>query len=193
MSKLTKREKILINLLIIVVVLYASLNFLILPAFNNLNDIKTQKENASISKFEMQSKINNLEAMQNNTIKTQNEIKVLLDGFDLMAPNEQVERKISDILLANNFTINKLTINDADKAFPQLENGDATKEYIKKKYVISEIYGSVNNLTNIMDYVNNLKSIRISYLNLEGNFNDLNQNINISIEFEVFMYENIAS
>ena len=91
--------------------------------------------------------------------------------------NNQIDRKITKLLLDNNLTPSRLSITTPNKE---------DTAYVESRFISVQVTGELADLINAIDYVNKQNSICIDGYSLAMAEED--EEISISLDFEVFMY-----
>ncbi|HAN21667.1 MAG TPA: hypothetical protein DCP51_08360 [Clostridiales bacterium] len=186
MRNLTKREKVLLYILSLVIIFSSSMYFLIMPSMQNLDNLRIELDEAKLNKLDMSAKLNNLEYIQDRIIKTKEEINSHSSKFYPYMENNEIENLITDILIEHNMPPRSLSIDDSIKLLdPSLDQSQTIAVYVTKTYVSTSVQGSFEDLKNLIGDIAELDSIRISAFTTEGNMEEL---ITFSIDFEVFTY-----
>lgn len=94
MRKLTKREKVLITLLLVLTVLYGSINFLIAPAFKTMGEKELRRDGIALEKLMVEGKVNSEDSLRKIFEKSQVLHEELSRTFIKLLPNEDVDKSI---------------------------------------------------------------------------------------------------
>lgn len=185
MKNLSKREKVLLYVLALVMIFSFSLYYLIIPSIEKLDDVKIQLEETKLLKLEMSEKLQSIENKRNNITKTNQEINSISSEFLPLMENNEIESLITGILVNHNMAPEKLLISDSQEAVSVSDEPGLS--YVTKRYISTKMNGTFADLKEVIGDIDERGSLRISAFTTDGN---LEQNIDISIDFEVFMYDN---
>lgn len=189
MSKLSRREKVLLYLLACVMIIAGALKFLILPSIEDMNDIQTKIDEAMLTEIEMKAKISNKDAVKANVSKTTEEINTLAEDFYSLMPNEDIDSLITELLISKALVPDSMIISPLTDALSDSAESQSAYSCIKMCYVNVHAIGTYSDLSRLIEEVSDDKALRISAFNIEGSYGSTDEAVSISIDFEVFMYD----
>lgn len=181
MKKLTKREKFLINFLIVLILLFVGVRFLVLPAYNE--NIQKEEESLTLSKTRKQ--VETLLKDKENTIKTLDEItKEYMNKNSLVieqSENEKIDLIITSLCMQNSLTPKSLLINEDKESNQEQDTEKKETNVIKRKSVSVITNKDYTALTNLITKINSLNYITIDSFSLKMPQEEVDMDINFSI------------
>ena len=170
MSKLSKRERILVILLLVLGLTILPIHYLLTPSYNNWITAKEDLQSAELEKSLVQQKLLSKEQTYDTLIKTRDEFKEnrLLPMPD--SSNEYIDQLVTTFILDSGLQPINLSISqfEDEESQEELDPGDLAGR-LKNSTVIKEFSVSVSvkgSMTNLIELVS--MSNDTSYLNIES-------------------------
>lgn len=185
--KLTKREKILLYILLCFVILIGGLYVLVLPALNAKTDLEQSYQQALAKKNELQSTIDQYGNLDEALKEIQEKIIAVKENFQPLQPNEDIDALLTSKMLAYGLQPLSLTMNEIQE-LPLAAYGEEVIEgvdLIKSTQVTISFAGSSTAMGQLMDDINQIPGYLIQNLT----FDNKSTNEPISISFNLYFME----
>lgn len=115
--KLSKREKVLIYLLIWIGLLVGGVSYVLIPQFNERASLKDSYSEANTKKIEMKSTIDSKDEVETQKVEYIEKAKEMTKYFQPNSVNEDMDRLITGLALSSGLTPSQLDIgNDLSKS-----------------------------------------------------------------------------
>lgn len=175
-TKLTNRDKILLTVLAVFLVIAGFVVFLILPSIDKRSELEAQITEAETQQEEMESEISMLPAYQKKKEENEAKRKELIQDLYPMMENQEIDKMITNMILdmglmARDFTVSVRPENrnltpyaasamGLEEALAQQDKAQGTEEDTSGNEIyISDIsvtaIGSLENLQNLIDSITN--------------------------------------
>jgi len=197
---LSKREKIMLFSAGVIVVLYVSIQFVILPLSTRYNEALNERERLSSEKSAHDMEAASLPSLRERSTDTQAKFKELTDGYPVIIPNDEIDNLLTSLVNTNNLRPTSLRIApitapstppvqdieyDEDGNPIEAEEVPPIPEFIKVTVQVS-VTGSYQSLLRLIDEVADIKYIHLSNVGFTQNRQDnMGELSTISLTFEL--------
>ena len=210
MNTLTKREKFLIFVAIIVFLIFAVFQLGINPLYKNYIESTDEYNTLYAEKQFVENKIKNEEKNRTNYQKIKKQYENIEKRYPALIPSEEVDKILTDLCVKNNLKTTHLGLStpveyiwqpekNTIRNIPQnvaVSNENSPSQPEEEKPVPAfvivtatmNLNGTYNAMKNLVNAVDKIDYIRITQLSLSGKqVKNANQKANISVIFEVTM------
>ncbi len=174
LGKLSKRERVLIYILLILVIITAMFYFLVKPAADRNSRLATELLNKQSEEMVVR---HNISSLENQKTKTKELHEIITKENEEIFPilsNDEVDLLVTSLMLNFNMAPNSLNISNAylkqmlsyGETKPQDEN-DVLKVYTSA--VTVKLSGTLTDLVDLLDHLENVRSIRVINYSVSGN------------------------
>ena len=192
---MTKREKLLVFIMVAVAMVALSVQFAIIPLYSGyaekddrLNDLEIQKMNAD-SRFAQE--FGTRDAFNRALLATED----IRSSFPNEIPTEFVDQRITELCFANNVVPRSLSMTaPRGMSIPTFDSENTTDRYPPAYQSVTatmRLSGSYNQLLQLVGAVDQLADINLTRLRFEGDIAEMGDRTNISATFEIIMLSNI--
>jgi len=115
-QELSKREKILIFIAVIVVLVFVAFQFFIMPVYSKYTAKSDEYDNLSYEKEQLDMKIRSEELTRNNYIDLENDFMEIKESYPAVMSNEELDRMMTGLCLENKLNPVKLEISVEETA-----------------------------------------------------------------------------
>lgn len=185
MNRFSKREKVLIYIMLFVVIIIGSVTFLIVPQKKKLDSLRDKREDLKIQQQTFMSDIYLIHSYKSMIEKSKKDISALEPDFFTIMSNEEVESFFSELILSKGLIPESLSIADIVVKTPSDSNKDDSSDKesednsesdapavknIKSVSVYFEVTGSFDSVNSLMkDITDNRKLVLLSFNACEQN------------------------
>lgn len=191
--KFTKREKVLLYILLCIILIVGSVFLLILPSYDKYNDLKTEHQNAQLELQSTRASIIDYTDLDKQIKKTSKELKQVKNKFYSEMEKEEVDSMITNMVIEHGLTPSSLSVTDAAnenvisyKTFTKNKNAtsDKSENQLKVYNVNMTVSGTITNLQTLVNDANKSKTLKVASVNYSGQDSDEKE---MTITFKVFM------
>lgn len=195
-KKLTKREKILLYILFIILILYGVGMFVVKPLFDKHGELETELFNLELKEFEVRSSINNYDRYKEDILQLETEVDELFARMNPVLSNQQLDAFVTEIAIRNNLVLRSFNVNGPvpKEILPYMQKDDKEEAVTVQVMRISlRFEGSMKDFERILDLFLETGTIRIESCNIisgaDGSLGEKAANVSIVMTFEVYMHE----
>ncbi|MDF2568081.1 MAG: hypothetical protein K0R90_1537 [Oscillospiraceae bacterium] len=191
MSKLTKREKVMLIGLVCFCLITAGVYFFILPALERYNGLEAKIAEEKIVRQQMQTGIGDKELLAQQTEKLNSEVESLSVQYYVRMTDSEIDQLVTGMLLKHKLKPQSMNIGSSElTALETYGNTSSEEKTMATEMLMSNVSvkasGAKKDLISLIDEVSSKKSIRIKNFNFSS---EKKEGGNITINFEVLMYE----
>ncbi|HHT94194.1 MAG TPA: hypothetical protein GXZ66_11935 [Clostridiaceae bacterium] len=194
--KLTKREKVLLYILLVILILYGIGMFVVKPLFDRHSELENTLFELELKEFEVRSGINNYERYKEEIVELETEVDELLSRMNPVLSNQQIDAFVSEIAIRNNIVLKSFNVTGpfTKEILPYMQSDKKEEAVNVQAMRISiRLEGSMEDFENILDLFSETGTIRIETCNiLSGEGGSLGEdvsNVGIVMTFEIYMHE----
>jgi len=193
---ITKREKILLFGAGLVLILYLSIQFAIIPLSNAYNTALDQRDQLRTERDAHDMEASVLPGLRNRSTETRERFYELTSGYPMLVPNELTDQRLTSLCGENNMRIVSLRFSPRPVVPPTppqyddegniIEEDEDTHYYPIFTYVTAfmNVTGNYSSLMNLIDEVVETTYIRLTSASFTRNFTEPEMST-ISLTFEV--------
>lgn len=196
LNKLTKREKVLLYILLLVVIIASIGTFITKPLLDKNSELRDELFELEADEFLIRYGISKLEMEKKNVIDLEDEVQELLGGIYPKMGNNEIDTLVTDIVLLYNLEPQSINISSAAmRDFnPYMEKTEETdKLNILTSTVNIRLVGMVEDLKALLDLLYGTRAMKVSSCNITpGEMGSLGGEVapvNIFLSFEIYMHE----
>ena len=101
----SKREKILLFSMGLLLILYLCIQFVILPLANRYFEGRQQRDNLISEKHRVEADINNRPAIESENREAGQRFEAIKSEYPLLVPNEEVDTILTNLCILNGFRV----------------------------------------------------------------------------------------
>ena len=165
---LSKREKILLFSAGLVVVLYLSIQFVILPLASRYIDSVTERNHLREEQAKVDADIAQRPAIESENAEANRRFDELKQEYPLLVPNEEVVTTLTNLCILNGLSPSRLNITSTPPT-AQKEGEDTAASQFTVITATVNVSGSYESLTKLLDEVDTKQYIRISNMSYSVN------------------------
>lgn len=203
-KKLSSREKILIYILVILLIVCFGWLILLQPQLTSHTSLKSSKDSLELQLTELKatSSSSSTEDIKTQIMNVNQEIKALNDQFYNLMSKEDIDQLITNLTIEHkisptNLTMSEITqthLEDKNKKDSSSDSSDTDESSESKKDDSSYVYtcvvtqtckGTKANLVNLMEDVKNMSGLHINSVAYENSTG----NLDLTITYTVYMVE----
>lgn len=203
-KKLSSREKTLIYILVILLIVCFGWLILLQPQLTSHTSLKSSKDNLELQLTELKvtSSSSSTEDIKTQIMNVNQEIKALNDQFYNLMSKEDIDQLITNLTIEHkisptNLTMSEITqthLEDKNKKDSSSDSSDTDESSDSKKDDSSYVYtcvvtqtckGTKANLVNLMEDVKNMSGLHINSVAYENSTG----NLDLTITYTVYMVE----
>ena len=195
---LSKREKILILVAVVVVLIYGAFQFGITPVYNKYSEKQLKYEDLSYEKKLLDEKLKNRYDIRENYTNSEENFIEIKEQYPNIMSNEEIDRVLTGICLQNKLNPTLLGISDGTASGKTLGQQASKKEETQKTSFFTVVTATMNlrgdyaSLKGLINTVNEIAYIRISRVSFSFDREGTGASAsNISVFFEVTMLNNV--
>jgi len=188
---LSKREKILLGILILVGMLYLSIQFLILPLVARYMDDIQERNTLTTERARVDENISIKELLVRENEDAGQRFEAIKQEYPLLIPNEEIDTFLTNLCFKNYLRPTSLNIAMPSVPAPPAQVGEEdTQEPPKPLFTIitvtMQLTGTYNSLARMVEEVDAMQHVRITNLSFTANQSEEETDIGrISIDFEL--------
>ena len=185
MSKgLSKREKIMISILAVFVIITGFVYFAIMPAYGRYTASVERLKGLELENTITEDKLNREEAARQGYMNSAALLDEIIKTYPAVMPNEGIDRLLTGMCLRNGLNALSLSLSDnaADTAAQPFSITTANMN-------LSGSYSQFKSLIREAESIKYLRIVKAAYT--ESGVTQRQGSSNINISFEVFMYNDI--
>lgn len=203
-KKLSSREKTLIYILVILLIVCFGWLILLQPQLTSRTSLKSSKDSLELQLTELKatSSSSSTEDIKTQIMNVNQEIKALNDQFYNLMSKEDIDQLITNLTIEHkisptNLTMSEITqthLEDKNKKDSSSDSSDTDESSESKKDDSSYVYtcvvtqtckGTKANLVNLMEDVKNMSGLHINSVAYENSTG----NLDLTITYTVYMVE----
>lgn len=203
-KKLSSREKTLIYILVILLIVCFGWLILLQPQLTSHTSLKSSKDSLELQLTELKatSSSSSTEDIKTQIMNVNQEIKALNDQFYNLMSKEDIDQLITNLTIEHkisptNLTMSEITqthLEDKNKKDSSSDSSDTDESSDSKKDDSSYVYtcvvtqtckGTKANLVNLMEDVKNMSGLHINSVDYENSTG----NLDLTITYTVYMVE----
>ena len=203
-KKLSSREKTLIYILVILLIVCFGWLILLQPQLTSHTSLKSSKDSLELQLTELKatSSSSSTEDIKTQIMNVNQEIKALNDQFYNLMSKEDIDQLITNLTIEHkisptNLTMSEITqthLEDKNKKDSSSDSSDTNESSDSKKDDSSYVYtcvvtqtckGTKANLVNLMEDVKNMSGLHINSVAYENSTG----NLDLTITYTVYMVE----
>ncbi len=198
-TQITARDRLLLALLLIIVILAGSVNYLILPALNRKADLEIELDDLRTQKKEMAYIIASGEAAAAELTLAQQQLAAAIERLPVALSNKELDTLITGLELRCNLLPTALTIQDAKETvvLPYNRAAEAAKQTggsLLTSMLTLKCSGSQTDFLRFMDLLSaEYNYIRLTKFAVTAAIEDVGAigatEMDISCSFEIYMYQ----
>ena len=204
LKKLSSREKTLIYILVILLIVCFGWLILLQPQLTSHTSLKSSKDSLELQLTELKatSSSSSTEDIKTQIMNVNQEIKALNDQFYNLMSKEDIDQLITNLTIEHkisptNLTMSEITqthLEDKNKKDSSSDSSDTDESSDSKKDDSSYVYtcvvtqtckGTKANLVNLMEDVKNMSGLHINSVAYENSTG----NLDLTITYTVYMVE----
>ena len=191
--KFTKREKVLLYMLLCVLLIVGSIFFLILPSYEKYNDLKASHQTAELELQSARASIIDYTDLDKQIKQTAKELKNIKKKFYAEMKKEEVDSLITNLVIEHGLTPSSLSVTDATKesvisyeTFTKNSNASSNEStnQLKVYNVNMTVSGTILNLQTLVNDANKSKTLKVASVNYSEQESDEKE---MTVTFKVFM------
>ncbi len=201
MSKFSKRERILIFVMIIVAIVIGSLVFLIVPKYKELGKLQSSLDTLKMEKQTLMSDLYLMPTYENTLKQSEEKIAEISSKLFSKMSNDEIDKLMSTMITVKGLDLRKLQIDDVIDVLEESEEvatsdeDDMGEEYkqgqdtqtvtqaVQKKSVYIELTGEIGNINALVDEIT--KNKKLVLLSFSSKPNKTNVNATLIIQFNM--------
>ncbi|MCL2627169.1 MAG: hypothetical protein FWD44_00535 [Oscillospiraceae bacterium] len=196
MTKITKREKILLFAVLVLAILYVSIQFALVPLSQRYSTAQRERDRLSNEKFTHEMAVANLPSLRAQNTEAQQNFDKLTAGYSKLVPNEETDHMLTTLCLNKNLILRSLGFATRPPEPPRPiigYNDDGTPIYAERRVDVFTTVttfvtgnGSYENMLNLLEEVSNTEYMRLSSVNFaQGWQGETANSASITLTFEV--------
>lgn len=189
--ELTKREKVLILIAILLLLTYLVVQFAIYPLFNRYFDDIAERNSLQTEKVQVETKIANSTRIEDDFLAAKEEFDKIIQQYPLLIPNEEIDRTLTDLCISNGLKPTALRFTDSYGA-PQVEVNDESINEDDASYLFTVVVATMNMTSDYDSLMSLIDDVEASeYINIVNlgyavvNSSDEDDYANITMTFEL--------
>ena len=184
---LSKREKILLFAAGLVVILYLSVQFVILPLATRYVSSLSERDHLRTEQAKIDADINNKAAIENENREANQRFEAIKKEYPLLVPNEEVATILTNLCITNGLSPSMLSISPPPTATTQTtQEGEEQSESLFTIITATiNVSGTYNSLTRLLDEVDEKQFIRITNMTYREQRQQNDDAINVLPETDV--------
>lgn len=204
MATLTKREKLLLYILLCIVIVVGGFYFLVSPALNRQLEAREALNLKQTEQLQAEQAIATIVRSKEALDKVQNEIKVLEGKYLSEADNEQIDTLITNLCIAHGLTPTQLSMTDRqalalpkygesaeETAAAQGTEGSTQQSPVQVMSITIATKGNLSALTSLADAIKDIPYLQINAASASEPSGSTYKDgaLDITVDFEVYLYE----
>ena len=194
---LSKREKILLGILLLVGILYLSIQFLILPLVARYMDDLQERNSLASEKARVEENFRNEALLERENEDASQRFEAIKQEYPLLIPNEEIDTFLTNLCFKNYLRPTSLSIAMPTAPTPPppptegVEGEESTQEPVEGLFTIvtatMQLTGTYNALGRLVEEVDRMQHVRITNLSFTANQSEEETSDigRISIDFEL--------
>ena len=189
-KKLSSREKTLIYILVILLIVCFGWLILLQPQLTSHTSLKSSKDSLELQLTELKvtSSSSSTEDIKTQIMNVNQEIKALNDQFYNLMSKEDIDQLITNLTIEHKISPTNLTMSDDNSSDNANDNADESKSSNALVYscvVTQTCKGTKANLLNLIEDVKNMSGLHINSVAYENSTG----NLDLTITYTVYMVE----
>ena len=176
MSKLSKRERVLLIILGAAAVIYVGVFLLIMPAMNALSESRLKYPDLVMQQREMQYKLSEKPVIEQTCAELENQFSVKQGEYFYAPENFYIDQYVTKLCFSHKLTPSMLTIgkrepievalpvNAEETAPPESADESAALSAVSSVEVVVQVSGEISDLKALCGEISGLKTIRVKSL-----------------------------
>jgi len=165
---ISKREKILLFAVALLVILYLSIQFAIIPLATRYFDGLDQRSYLAQEKYEADDKLHNSQIIQMENEDAQKRFEDIKQEYPLLVPNEEIDTLLTNLCLKHYLRPTSLRISLPPEPTPPAEGEEPAEETPEALFTVVTatmlVTGKYESLSSLLDEVDTKQFIRITKL-----------------------------
>lgn len=183
--KFTKRERVLLYILLCLVLVLGGVFFLILPSFEKYNNLKATHQTAELELESARASIIDYTDLDKQIKKTAKELKAIKNKFYAEMDKEEVDDLVTESAVNHNLVPTSLSISEVAKEDVVNFSDKGSKGSSMKVYTVTlNVQGSVENMQILVNDANKSKTMKVQSVSYSEQTTDEKDMV---IVFKVFM------
>ena len=190
---LSKREKILLGSLVLIGMVYLSIQFLILPLVARYMDDVQERNNLAAEVARVEENFRNQTTLERDNAEAGQRFEAIKQEYPLLIPNEEIDTFLTNLCFKNYLRPTRLSIAMPTEPTPLAteEDGEVdTQEAVERLFTVisatMELTGTYHSLARMIDEIDDMQHVRITNLSYTASQSEENPDIGrISINFEL--------
>lgn len=206
MRKLTKREKTMLYILALIIILICGFYFFLIPEYNAYSQMKSQVEETKLTAYSIRQNIENSEAVREKADEMSSELSSESSVYYPPMAEWELDNLITGMLQKHNLKPQSLQVslptetaitNFGDKATAtQTTNAASSGTSDEGKMIVSriqaDVQGTKSDFIALTDEINSNPSIHINGFYMDSSSSN-NEAADMTIDMEVLMYDDLSS
>ena len=172
-QNLSKREKILLFVVAMILILYLAIQFAIVPLYNRYFDDIDERNDLRYESSIVEMEIANISTIRQSHVSAQEQLLRIKQEYPLLIPNEEIDPILTNLCLSNGLIPSTLLFTgsfgapviEEEEPAPNREEKKEEPEYLLTIVTVSmNVTGSYRSLLGLLAEVDSLQYIRITNL-----------------------------
>lgn len=200
-TTLTEREKKLIYILILFLLIIGGWFLVIKPSLEKYNQAKLNKVNRTAELTKLKDELKNYQEADGQLAILNQNYQTIIDKYNGVYTNDEIDDLITKQIMASSLTPASLNISDGNSVDQsgssnttqnKKEVSTQTSSNIITKTVTTTVQGNLNGVGNLLDKVKNMKGVSVAAISYSDKQDTSSQNTNVNsydITFLVYMID----
>ena len=202
LTTLTEREKKLIYILVLFLLVIGGWFLVIKPSLKNYNQAKLNKANRAAELTKLKDELKDYQQADGQLAILDQNYQVIIDKYNGVYTNDEIDDLITKQIMASGLTPASLNISEGNTVEQNSSNSTTNKQKevstkttssnIITKTVTTTVQGNLNGVGNLLDKVKTMKGVSVSSMNYSDKQDSSSQSTNINsydITFLVYMID----
>lgn len=202
LTTLTEREKKLIYILVLFLLVIGGWFLVIKPSLKNYNQAKLNKVNRATELTKLKDELKNYQQADGQLAILDQNYQTIIDKYNGVYTNDEIDDLITKQIMASGLTPASLNISEGNTVEQNSSNSTTNKQKevstkdtssnIITKTVTTTVQGNLNGVGNLLDKVKTMKGVSVASMNYSDKQDSSSQSTNINsydITFLVYMID----
>lgn len=168
MNQLTSREKKLLYFLLCFLIVMGGILLIVLPALEKHDELVVSYDNALIENTQKKSELTQIEQAKSQLKTKKESLNKIIKEYNPILKDEKIDELLTTRILVNGLTPKTLQIGEiTDVTLSTTKDNNKDKEtstYMKQVSIALTVSGSLNQIMNLVDDLNDMKGVEIAGL-----------------------------
>ncbi|MCL2424792.1 MAG: hypothetical protein FWD05_00475 [Oscillospiraceae bacterium] len=187
---LSKRERILFFIALLLLLTYLTVQFAIYPLFSKYIDGTQERNQLITERAQVEADLLNAAEIEERNMAAIVKYEQILQGYPAFIPNEEIDRILTDLCITNGLKPTALRFTNS---FGAPQPGDDSDDQLEDSYLFTVVVATMNmtgnysSLVELVDDITEMQFIHITNLGYSVNNNSISEdeNANITMAFEL--------